>query len=92
MTHRFIVRAESMSYSKLVFAVDEMIAAGIDVDIWAMDTVFLGHALIAIYMTEEDIPRVQEFIWKHNNGRQVLANREINYEEEYLALGVDTRA
>lgn len=89
MSRRYIVRAESMSRARLQEAVTALGAAGINCETWAMDSVFVGHALIAVEIEETDVSRVQEVVWEFNYGRFVSVNPDVDYDEEYSTLGVD---
>lgn len=89
MSQRYIVRAERMSRSRLQEAVTALGAAGINCETWAMDSVFVGHALIAVEIEEADVPRVQDIMWQYNNGAFVSVSPDVDYDEEYSELGVD---
>ena len=92
MQKRHIVRAERLSYTRLQAAVKDITDAGFDVEDWAMDTVFVGNGLIAVNLEPGDTAsqhRIQELVWEHNGGCQVLINEDVDYPAVYSDLGVD---
>ena len=92
MQKRHIVRAERLSHTRLQRAVKDITDAGFDVENWAMDTVFVGNGLIAVNLEPGDMTsrhRIQELVWEHNGGCQVLINKDVDYPAVYRDLGVD---